>query len=196
MNERLAKHCCLTHFPAHPLPNPLSSPNSARAQQLFDWGLVWRYMFNDNEAACAFRAAQRNDPTCAMAFVGAALSMGPNVNYAVIVSSGVFHDILESLDGGRSALASGVKQMPLAAALYGAMLQRYVVMCSVCLPQQLSDPSALEFIPRFGAGTVWTHLASWTGGSLCLKMKRSSCTITRATSARRRTGESEKDGSS
>ena len=64
-----------------------------------------------------------------MAFVGAALSMGPNVNYAVIVSSGVFHDILESLEGGRSALASGAKQMPLAAALYGAMLQRCVCVC-------------------------------------------------------------------
>ena len=34
---------------------PGACPNSDQAQRLFDMGLVWRMMFNDNEAACAFR---------------------------------------------------------------------------------------------------------------------------------------------
>lgn len=51
---------------------------SAKAQELFDKGLAWRMLFNDNEATCAFRAAGRIAKDCAMAHLGAALSMGPN----------------------------------------------------------------------------------------------------------------------
>jgi tetratricopeptide (TPR) repeat protein len=53
---------------------------SPLAQRYFDQGLRLAYAFNHAEARRAFRAAQRHDPTCAMAFWGEALVLGPNIN--------------------------------------------------------------------------------------------------------------------
>jgi len=84
-------------------------------------------LFNDNEAACAFQAASRVDPSCSMASLGAALALGPNVNYAFIASSEVYRLILESLDSARVALESAEPQAELADEMYEALRQRYCV---------------------------------------------------------------------
>lgn len=117
---------------------PNACPNSQQAQDLFDKGLAWRMLFNDNEATCAFQAAARVDPTCSMAFSGAALAMGPNVNYAFIVSDKIYRLILESLEGSRTALESGTKQAELADAVFVALSHRYCVPTTEELQEALS----------------------------------------------------------
>ncbi len=77
-------------------------------------------LFNDNEAACAFQAASRVDPSCSVAFMGATLAMGPNVNHAFIASSELYRLILESLNSARVALGSLEPQAELADELYAA----------------------------------------------------------------------------
>ncbi|HSQ00103.1 MAG TPA: hypothetical protein VL049_23000, partial [Candidatus Dormibacteraeota bacterium] len=52
----------------------------AGAQAYFDQGLRLIYAFNHDEAVRAFAEAARRDPTCAMAYWGEALAMGPNIN--------------------------------------------------------------------------------------------------------------------
>jgi len=53
------------------------------AQRFFNQGLALSYAFNHKEAERAFREAARLDPDCAMAFWGAALVLGPNINAAM-----------------------------------------------------------------------------------------------------------------
>jgi len=117
---------------------PNACPNSEQAQDLFDKGLAWRMLFNDNEATCAFQAASRVDPSCSMAFLGTALAMGPNVNYAFITSATVYRIILESLDSARVALESGEPQSELAGQMYSALAQRYCVGEPEALQEALS----------------------------------------------------------
>jgi tetratricopeptide (TPR) repeat protein len=50
------------------------------AQQYFNQGLRLTYAFNHEEAARAFRMAQKLDPNCAMCYWGEALVLGPNIN--------------------------------------------------------------------------------------------------------------------
>ncbi|QSA95764.1 hypothetical protein [Methylococcus sp. EFPC2] len=52
----------------------------ALAQRYFDQGLRLAYAFNHAEALLAFRKAQSLDPDCALAYWGAALVQGPNIN--------------------------------------------------------------------------------------------------------------------
>jgi len=72
--------------PAVPLLNNLGSyhrpisSHSAEAQAYFDQGLRLLYAFNHEEAQAAFEEAARRDPSCAICFWGAALSLGPNIN--------------------------------------------------------------------------------------------------------------------
>jgi hypothetical protein len=51
------------------------------AQAYFDQGMRWAYAFNHGEAARAFQACQKADPTCAMCYWGEAYVLGPNINY-------------------------------------------------------------------------------------------------------------------
>ena len=53
------------------------------AQRFFNQGLVLSYAFNHKEAERAFLEAARLDPDCAMAYWGAALVLGPNINAAM-----------------------------------------------------------------------------------------------------------------
>eukprot|EP00890_Picochlorum_soloecismus_P005084 jgi/Picsp_1/5577/NSC_02936-R1_tpr domain protein len=124
---------------------PNACPNSREAQDLFDKGLAWRMLFNDNEATCAFQAAARVDPTCSMAFLGSALAMGPNVNYAFIVSDKVYRLILESLEGSRAALEGGTAQAELADAIFVALSHRY------CVPttEELEEALSLSVVESF-----------------------------------------------
>ncbi|MFO0956045.1 MAG: hypothetical protein U0800_01115 [Isosphaeraceae bacterium] len=53
---------------------------SADAQRAFDQGLAFLFAFNHEEARRSFELAARLDPTCAMAWWGAAMSYGPHIN--------------------------------------------------------------------------------------------------------------------
>lgn len=59
----------------------VSTPVAA-AQAAFDRGLTLVYAYQPEEAEQAFRQAARLDPSCAMAFWGVALALGPNINVA------------------------------------------------------------------------------------------------------------------
>lgn len=50
------------------------------AQRFFNQGLFYAYAFNHAEAERSFKEAIRLDPTCAMAYWGASLVLGPNIN--------------------------------------------------------------------------------------------------------------------
>src|SRR6185369_1213539 len=54
--------------------------SNAQAQPYFDQGLLFCFCFNHEEAIRSFRKAAELDPKCAMAFWGAALAAGPNIN--------------------------------------------------------------------------------------------------------------------
>lgn len=56
------------------------STKSAEAQRFINQGLNLAYGFNHAEAGRAFAEAARLDPSCAMAFWGQALVLGPNIN--------------------------------------------------------------------------------------------------------------------
>ena len=56
---------------------------SPRAQQFINQGINLVYGFNHAEAGRAFAEAARLDPTCAMAYWGQALVLGPNINAAM-----------------------------------------------------------------------------------------------------------------
>lgn len=108
---------------------PGACPNNAKAQELFDKGLAFRFLFNDNEAACAFRGAEHEDSGCSMAALAQAYAMGPNVNYAELASGETYVKILEALQRAKDIL--GRPERPLqseyAPALYGALLKFYCV---------------------------------------------------------------------
>ncbi len=57
--------------------------SSERAQLFFNQGLMLTYGFNHAEAGRSFREAARLDPSCAMAYWGMALVLGPNINMAM-----------------------------------------------------------------------------------------------------------------
>ena len=59
--------------------HPVTTTSKA-AQRYFNQGLTLAYGFNHAEAERSFREAARIDPTCAMAWWGAALVLGPNIN--------------------------------------------------------------------------------------------------------------------
>ncbi len=51
-----------------------------KAQRYFDQGMVLMFGFNHAEAERSFLEAAKLDPDCAMAYWGAALALGPNIN--------------------------------------------------------------------------------------------------------------------
>ena len=59
--------------------HPASTKN-AEAQQFFDQGLRFIYVFNHDEAARSFQKATELDPKLAMAYWGVAEAVGPNYN--------------------------------------------------------------------------------------------------------------------
>src|ERR1700736_3234472 len=57
------------------------STDSPEAQKYFDQGLNFLFGFNHGAAIRAFQAAEKADPTCAMAHWGVALACGPHINF-------------------------------------------------------------------------------------------------------------------
>ncbi len=56
------------------------STSSEKAQALFDAGLAHMWNFNHGEAINEFKAAQAEDPDCAMCFWAEGFAWGPNIN--------------------------------------------------------------------------------------------------------------------
>lgn len=69
---------------------------SEKAQQYFNQGLALTYGFNHGEAARSFNTALRYDSTCAMAYWGLAMVLGPNYNAALNPTS--LSDINSAID--------------------------------------------------------------------------------------------------
>ena len=57
--------------------------SSPKAQMLFNRGIALMWNFNHLEAINLFKAAQAEDPDCAMCYWGEALALGPNINAAI-----------------------------------------------------------------------------------------------------------------
>lgn len=94
--------------------------SSKMAQRFFDQGLTLVYGFNHDEAERSFREAARLDPDCAMAYWGAALALGPNINdpaSAVEREKKAFEAIQEAIK--RKANASDLER-----GMIGALAQR------------------------------------------------------------------------
>lgn len=93
---------------------------SRMAQRFFTQGLNLTYGFNHAEAARSFREAIRLDSTCAMAYWGAALVLGPNYNAAME------EDVRQSaINYVWQALAHGTNAQSWEQAMIRALARRY-----------------------------------------------------------------------
>ncbi len=88
------------------------------AQRYFDQGLRLAYAFHQAEALRSFRAAQQQDPRCAMCFWGEAWVLGPNINAAMDSTA---------IDPAGAAVrrAQALAEHPRERALIEALAQRY-----------------------------------------------------------------------
>ena len=90
------------------------------AQAFFDQGLALTYGFNHDEAARSFARAAQIDPTCAMCFWGAALTLGPNYNIPMLPERAV-----AAWDAVTRAQAAAPSAAPVEQALIAALAKRY-----------------------------------------------------------------------
>jgi tetratricopeptide (TPR) repeat protein len=89
---------------------------SAKAQQYFNQGFRLLYGFNHGEAGRSFRAAIKADSTCAMAYWGMGMVLGPNYNAAL--NPGLLKEINEAMDNAvRFAVNASAKEQALVRAL-------------------------------------------------------------------------------
>jgi tetratricopeptide (TPR) repeat protein len=93
---------------------------SPEAQRYFDQGLRLLYAFNLEEAQHSFDEAARLDPSCAMCFWGAAMSLGPHINMA-----GQPDRTTAAYAAVRKAAAQSKKASPVERALIAALARRY-----------------------------------------------------------------------
>lgn len=94
--------------------------HSAKAQAFFDQGLALTYGFNHGEAYRSFKTALKYDSTCAMAYWGIAMVLGPNYNAPLNPTS--LADINQAID---NAVKYAAKAGPGEKALIHAMTQRF-----------------------------------------------------------------------
>jgi tetratricopeptide (TPR) repeat protein len=90
------------------------------AQAFFDQGLALAYGFNHDEAARSFARAAQLDPTCAMCFWGAALTLGPNYNIPMLAERAA-----AAWDALQHAQAAAASAAPVEQALIAALAERY-----------------------------------------------------------------------
>ncbi|MBL7873263.1 MAG: hypothetical protein JNM78_16715 [Cyclobacteriaceae bacterium] len=96
------------------------STTNERAQLFFNQGLNLYYGFNHLEAYRSFKEVARLDPTCAMAYWGQALSLGPNINLPMDPA-----DTETVFNALQKALALKDKALPIEQALINALSMRY-----------------------------------------------------------------------
>ena len=94
--------------------------SSPKAQQYFNQGLTLLYAFNHSEAGRSFKAAIKLDSSCAMAYWGMGMVLGPNYNAALNPTS--LGDINDAMDKA-AKYAAGAK--PHEQALIGALRKRF-----------------------------------------------------------------------
>ena len=93
---------------------------SPEAQQFFDQGLRLLFAFNLEEAQHSFEEAARLDPSCAMCFWGAGMSLGPHINMAAQP------DRTKAANAAaQKAAALSAKGTPQERALIAALTKRY-----------------------------------------------------------------------
>ncbi|HWL88088.1 MAG TPA: hypothetical protein VNO21_19935 [Polyangiaceae bacterium] len=93
---------------------------SPEAQKYFDQGLRLLYAFNHDEAARSFAKGGQIDPSCAMCWWGASLTLGPNYNVPMMPERA--RAAWEACD---LALKNAPKASPVERALIGALAKRY-----------------------------------------------------------------------
>lgn len=93
---------------------------SDSAQFYFNQGINMYYAFHTIESIASFEKATRFDSTCAMAWYGRALSLGPNINFGNGYRSPM--DAWQCADKSRQYMSTGT---PLEKALIEALQQRY-----------------------------------------------------------------------
>lgn len=91
-----------------------------QVQKYFDQGLRLNYAFNHEEAARAFRMAQKLDPKCAMCYWGEALVLGPNINKPMDEK-----DIAPAIAASEKAMSLMSRARPHEQALIKALATRY-----------------------------------------------------------------------
>jgi tetratricopeptide (TPR) repeat protein len=105
---------------------------SERAQRYFDQGLRLVFGFNHKEAIRSFRSAAHLDPTCAMAYWGAAYALGPHVNRPMDSN-----DTVQAWAALQLAVAHKPKASPKERAYITALEKRYQ-------PEHQEDRLALD----------------------------------------------------
>ena len=90
------------------------------AQQYFNQGLRLAYAFNHDEAARAFRMAQKIDPSCAMCYWGEALVLGPNINMPMTPEA-----VAPAIAASNKAIELMKRSTPREQALIKALAMRY-----------------------------------------------------------------------
>jgi len=93
---------------------------SVRAQQFINQGVNLAYGFNHAEAGRAFAEAARLDPSCAMAYWGQALVLGPNINAAMAPD-----DEPKAFELVKKAIAAKTRATPRERAYIEALSARY-----------------------------------------------------------------------
>jgi tetratricopeptide (TPR) repeat protein len=93
---------------------------SPEAQAFFDQGLALLYGFNHDESTRLFAKAAALDPTCAMCFWGASVTLGPNYNVPMLPDRSVM--AWTALEKARQAAAGA---SPVEQDLIGALARRY-----------------------------------------------------------------------
>jgi tetratricopeptide (TPR) repeat protein len=97
----------------------ITTPNEL-AQKFFNQGINLYYGFNHLEAYRSFKEVARLDPTCAMAYWGQALSLGPNINLPMDPA-----DTKTVYDALQKAIALSEKASNRDKALIQALSKRY-----------------------------------------------------------------------
>ena len=118
------------------------------AQDYFNQGLMLSYGFNHAEAARSFYEATRVDSTCAMAFWGYALVLGPNYN------GGMEEDNFQrAYEAGERAQSLSKNCTPKEKALIEALASRYVA-------QPPTDRTALDIAYAAAMKKVYQQYAT------------------------------------
>jgi tetratricopeptide (TPR) repeat protein len=94
--------------------------NSTEAQAFFNQGLALTYGFNHDEAARSYAKAGSLDPSCAMCWWGAALTMGPNYNMPMLADRAA-----AAWDALQRAQEAAAGASPVEQALVAALAKRY-----------------------------------------------------------------------
>lgn len=102
------------------------------AQRYFNQGLRLTYAFNHDEAARAFRMAQKIDPSCAMCYWGEALVLGPNINMPMDLEA-----TAPAVASSNKAIKLMKRATPREQALIKALAARYA-------PDQNADRAQLD----------------------------------------------------